>query len=1168
MEEVRYIHENPWRGLQSYREGEILYGRDDDIRDLSQCVLREKYTLLYGKSGIGKSSILNAAIIPALRRHGYTPIVLRFSHKEGDYIEQIHKAIAEVLGDTGIHEDFKRKGDKESLYEYMHRHTFWNNDNSRAKLFLLFDQFEEIFTLQTDEVIKKEFFSQLAYQCNNILPDDLQPTSYNEPVEEKASITDHLHSQQVSDTLDDIEFDLPNLDFAEYIEDNEIRMIFTIREDFLSEFDYYTAAIPLLKHNRYYLRPINEEQASQIIMRPYPGLVSEKDAWLIISKVTNRSDFKIDGNPELTVDSAVLSLYLSRLFEARHNNEPITASLIEQKGGEIIADFYRDAIAAVAAPSIDYLEENLITGQGRRDNITTFDALHDGHVSDKELNILIDEKKILRRFNYAGDLRIEYVHDILCPVVVAHREERRMELQQAKEHMRLLAEQEAERKRIEKHAKEEQERLEREKAQIRENARNRIRRILLGITGISLIVALWWFLNKFPYAEYYGNFTTINGWPVGLGEKAPRPNKYNNLVVRYKLTRKGVLPQKWKGNPFYKVEVLDAHDSLAYNMWVDISAVELLESELDDNKAALFAQKQMQTAYWIFSSNNIKKESASKRIAYDKGGNILYSVQYYSNMSSNDDIKDKRNGKETRWAVFLDPSGKQMEIRDNGIDRVMQTVNNGIVTSERFFTTLGVPQTNGNNVYGYNYITDSGSHFVTSRTTVDKFGRPIEGTTIKYTDWEYGRNIKNTNYCTRYEKNRVILNYNQFNDTIEYFKNGKLHWCNYHPNGDILSQRIIKYDSLSRIIEKCNITNNILVEKSLYSYINKSFKTKLIERFDTINGRYSEKYNYSNNNRDSVKIVSCWRGNNPICIWQRNEYGEDYLSHKRIETKEVKGKYIFETTELRDTSDNLLDSIHFIGDALPSPKWVVIKDKGTRYVLMEYYLDSKDNVLKSEWNEYDEYGNRVARAVAGIDGTPIRYPDWDWEGFCYYKMNLIMDFRGETYVAAEAENELGQKTDIYANDSIFEIAPLSPTMIVGSLRNERSVVKIFGYQISKSTNKWEKQTMRLPYIHLISVGGRKIFQGEFEIPKNRLRDGDIPFQIGEWRLSRNIGDSGIYLKQIVDKICKNGGAIKVIRVINGEYKVVDVIVNANNIIAEIFVAPISQKEYNYLKNIL
>lgn len=418
------MQNNPWKGLSQYNEGDELYGRDDDIRDLSQCVLRDKYTLLYGKSGIGKSSILNAAIMPALRRNEFVPIVIRLSHKGSNYLTQINEAIVAVLGEEGVRETRSFFKEKPSLYTYMHGHTFWGADNSRIKLFLIFDQFEEIFALQESELSIKDFFRQLAELCNDIKPERQIEVSTNpkEPVDLE---------------LENVEFDLPVFENDYSVEDNEVRMIFTIREDFLSEFDYYTAAIPSLRNNRYYLRPINEEQAAQIIMKPSPGLVDEEVAWLIISKITGRIDFRIDGKPELSVDAAVLSLYLSKLFEARKGyDEPITSDLIEERGGEIIYDFYKDAISTISSTSVEYLEKNLLTGQGRRDNITVFDAMSDGHVTAEELRVLVDEKKLIRKFNYAGELRIEFVHDILCQVVLQH----------IKEHQLLVLEEERQKK--------------------------------------------------------------------------------------------------------------------------------------------------------------------------------------------------------------------------------------------------------------------------------------------------------------------------------------------------------------------------------------------------------------------------------------------------------------------------------------------------------------------------------------------------------------------------------------------------------------------------------------------------------------------------------------------------------------------------------------------------
>ena len=456
MEE--FVRKNPWLGLESYKEGEILYGRDDDIRDLSQCVLNDTDTLLYGKSGIGKSSILNAGVLPAARRNGYLPVLIRLSHKEKhSYLHQINQAILNAIlhsltGDFGtdvsitngdyalndaqslIREVVSCKDtEAESFYEYFHRHTFHNANGDRLKLLIIFDQFEEIFTLQDDVQKKKNFFTHLADLLNDIMPDELQQkVEISSDTQEEIIVGEESDFENIFDDLNlGVENSLP-----EYVTDNDIHFVFTIREDFLSEFEYYSAAIPSLKQNRYGLRPINEEQAAQIILRPVPELIDESVAKLIIEKITGKNDFKIDGVPELEVDSAVLSLYLNRLYEAK-GGDTITRDLVEQKGGEIISDFYNDALSDISDSTIEYLEDMLLNGQGRRDNITVYDAINDGNISELELDILCNKKKILRQFNYAGDLRIEYVHDILCPIVERNKAERRIVAEEKSQNKKL-----------------------------------------------------------------------------------------------------------------------------------------------------------------------------------------------------------------------------------------------------------------------------------------------------------------------------------------------------------------------------------------------------------------------------------------------------------------------------------------------------------------------------------------------------------------------------------------------------------------------------------------------------------------------------------------------------------------------------------------------------------
>ncbi len=87
-------HDNPWKGLNFYVEGDIIYGRDAEIGSLSHFIFNNVQTVIYGRSGIGKSSIVRAGIFPRARRLGKTPVLVRLKHDDGEpYVEQIRKAI-------------------------------------------------------------------------------------------------------------------------------------------------------------------------------------------------------------------------------------------------------------------------------------------------------------------------------------------------------------------------------------------------------------------------------------------------------------------------------------------------------------------------------------------------------------------------------------------------------------------------------------------------------------------------------------------------------------------------------------------------------------------------------------------------------------------------------------------------------------------------------------------------------------------------------------------------------------------------------------------------------------------------------------------------------------------------------------------------------------------
>lgn len=424
--------DNPWLGLESYQENQIIYGRDNEIKELSQRVLSNNVTVLFGKSGIGKSSIINAGIIPNLRVCGYTPIVIRLDHNnKHSYIKQLSEQIEK---NTKVSKSTVNKlAEEELLWEYFHTHYFTNGDdnNSKSKLVIIFDQFEEIFTLQNKASNKEQFFKEIADVINDVMPKSLSEASNNkDSISSKTHETSEEHISGftgMTDLFSSIAERVKGLT-NNYIDDNEIHFIFTLREDFLSEFEYYTSKIPSLKQHRYGLRPINEIQASEIILKPRSGLVDENVAKLIIQTITGHSDFSFDNSPRIEVDAAVLSLFLNQIYDKREEKEDtISLNLVKTFGKDIIKDFYEESINGLTKDQIAFLEEELLTGENRRDSLSKSDFMAGGF-SEKEVQRLIEEKKLLRQFHYGNDIRIEFIHDILCPVVKDRKEARIQDL--------------------------------------------------------------------------------------------------------------------------------------------------------------------------------------------------------------------------------------------------------------------------------------------------------------------------------------------------------------------------------------------------------------------------------------------------------------------------------------------------------------------------------------------------------------------------------------------------------------------------------------------------------------------------------------------------------------------------------------------------------------------
>ena len=76
----------------------LFRGRDEEKYELLQLVLAERLVLLFARSGIGKSSLINAGLLEPLREQDYFPMVVRVSGSPGGPLDSIYDGIKAATG--------------------------------------------------------------------------------------------------------------------------------------------------------------------------------------------------------------------------------------------------------------------------------------------------------------------------------------------------------------------------------------------------------------------------------------------------------------------------------------------------------------------------------------------------------------------------------------------------------------------------------------------------------------------------------------------------------------------------------------------------------------------------------------------------------------------------------------------------------------------------------------------------------------------------------------------------------------------------------------------------------------------------------------------------------------------------------------------------------------
>jgi hypothetical protein len=333
--------QNPWPGLSSFDEAaqRFFSGRDAESAELLRLVGQATLTVLFGKSGLGKTSLVQAGLFPRLRQQNFLPVYVRLDMRDrsAPLVQQGAVALQAEICKHGVDTATPKPG--ETLWEHLHgrKLEWWSPKNQPLTPILVFDQFEEVFTLGAENSKGIERLRlDLADLIENRIPEELA-----QRIEAGASV-EHLD-----------------------LRGQRYKVLISFREDFLPEVEGWKAELPSLMRNRLRLLPMSADRALQVVSGQTPtgkthDLVDDETAREIVRFVAAvQTKDELSGQvknvrkttysmwEKLEIEPALLSLVCEGLNEKRkaRGQATIDAAVLNETGEAIIGDFYRRCVA-------------------------------------------------------------------------------------------------------------------------------------------------------------------------------------------------------------------------------------------------------------------------------------------------------------------------------------------------------------------------------------------------------------------------------------------------------------------------------------------------------------------------------------------------------------------------------------------------------------------------------------------------------------------------------------------------------------------------------------------------------------------------------------------------------------------------------------------------------
>lgn len=461
----------------------IFFGRDEDIEGLYNLILSEKLVVLFGKSGYGKSSLLNAGVLPLFQEEEEEErraIVVEV--RLGTFVQgQTRPPLATTLAKLQEKISDAAAGPEgnylDTLYPNAAERPLWYHVKRRqtaspaGRFVVVFDQFEEFFSYPVAE--QEQFKRELAELLYSDIPQHLRKHLSELSPDAKRQLAQPMN----------------------------VKAVFAVRADRISLLDSMTDVLPAILHKRYELRSLSPAQAREAIEKPAALTAPGADApnatfttppFEFTEAAIRKTLTELSSGQSKGVEAFQLQI-LCQFIESQ-----VEAGLIPDRNGNgmpgvdagdlpdmsnLYETYYRRQLdrlepsqqrSAQVILEEGLIAEDLASGEGRRMSVDSQFLKSQFGVNDLLLRDLENTYLVRKEPNSVGGESLELSHDTLVAPVLKMKKERR-----AREELAAAKRREEEARRL---------------AAIEQQRRRRAN-LLAGAAVVGLLVAGWQYVE-------------------------------------------------------------------------------------------------------------------------------------------------------------------------------------------------------------------------------------------------------------------------------------------------------------------------------------------------------------------------------------------------------------------------------------------------------------------------------------------------------------------------------------------------------------------------------------------------------------------------------------------------------------------------------------------------